>query len=133
MPRPVKSRTVRFTAGVKQYLPIGGSADPADTTPLTLDQLEALRLADLSGLPQEAAARRMRVSRATFGRILASARRTVADALIHGKRMTIGGGPCTFTERQIFYCPTCRHEHAGVLSGALRCECCDPPPLPGEP
>ena len=60
---------------------------------MTLDEFEALRLSDLEGLYQEQAAAQMNVSRATFGRILRSAHRKVADAIVHGKAMRIEGGP----------------------------------------
>ncbi len=56
---------------------------------LGLDEFEALRLADLEGLYHADAAARMGVSRATFGRILANARRIVADALVGGKAIGI--------------------------------------------
>jgi predicted DNA-binding protein (UPF0251 family) len=59
---------------------------------LSVDELEALRLADLEGLYHDGAAERMRVSRATFGRIVEAARRKVAEALVHGKALKIGGG-----------------------------------------
>jgi len=58
-----------------------------------LDELEALRLADLEGLYQEQAAEKMGVSRPTFARILESARKKVAEALVKGKGLVIGGGP----------------------------------------
>ncbi|RUM87792.1 MAG: hypothetical protein DSZ24_05330 [Thermodesulfatator sp.] len=58
---------------------------------LALDELEALRLADLEGLYQEEAAKRMGVSRATFGRILERARKKVAEALVMGKGIKIEG------------------------------------------
>jgi predicted DNA-binding protein (UPF0251 family)/predicted Fe-Mo cluster-binding NifX family protein len=57
-----------------------------------LDEAEALRLADLEGLYQEAAARRMGVSRATFCRMIESARRKTADAVLNGKALRIEGG-----------------------------------------
>ena len=60
---------------------------------LGLDGLEALRLAGLEGLYHEAAAARMGVSRATFGRIVEDARRRVAEALVEGKLLRIEGGP----------------------------------------
>jgi predicted DNA-binding protein (UPF0251 family) len=60
---------------------------------MTLDEFEALRLADLEGLYQEQGAARMGVSRATFGRIVASAHRKVAEALVHAKALRIQGGP----------------------------------------
>jgi predicted DNA-binding protein (UPF0251 family) len=59
---------------------------------LTVDELEAVRLADLEGLYQEAAAEKMRISRQTFGRILESAHKKIADALVNGKALSIEGG-----------------------------------------
>jgi predicted DNA-binding protein (UPF0251 family) len=60
---------------------------------MTLDEFEAIRLADLGGLYQEEAAEKMGVSRPTFSRIVESAHRKVADALVHGKALRIEGGP----------------------------------------
>ena len=45
---------------------------------LTVDEFEALRLADYEGLYQKQAAERMGISRPTFGRIVEAARRKVA-------------------------------------------------------
>ena len=59
---------------------------------LGLDETEALRLADLEGLSHEQVGERMEVSRPTVGRILESARRKVAEALVHGKALRISGG-----------------------------------------
>ena len=56
------------------------------------EELEALLLADARGLEQEAAARLMNVSRSTFSRILAQARRTMATALAEGAAIEIRGG-----------------------------------------
>ena len=60
---------------------------------LTFDELEAIRLADFEGLYQEQAAKKMNVSRQTFGRILESAHKKIADALVNGKALSIEGGP----------------------------------------
>jgi len=76
---------------------------------LTLDELEALRLADLEGLYQEAAAEKMKVSRQTFGNIVAAARHKVADALVNGKALKIEGGEITMVEKN-FKCSACNHE-----------------------
>jgi predicted DNA-binding protein (UPF0251 family) len=59
---------------------------------LRKEGLEAIRLADHQGLDHEMAAEWMNVSRQTFGRILAEARATVADALVMGKVLRIAGG-----------------------------------------
>jgi len=53
------------------------------------DELEAFRLADHQGLYHQDAAGQMGVSRQTFGRILASARKKVAGALLLGKALKI--------------------------------------------
>jgi len=70
---------------------------------MTLDEFESLRLADLEGLYQEAASARMRVSRSTFSRIVETARRKVADALVHGKILVIEGGQVRHSPRRC--CP----------------------------
>jgi uncharacterized protein len=75
------------------FKPAGVSVLELEVVVMTLDEFEALRLSDLEGLYQEQAAAQMNVSRATFGRILHSAHRKVADAIVHGKAMRIEGGP----------------------------------------
>jgi predicted DNA-binding protein (UPF0251 family)/predicted Fe-Mo cluster-binding NifX family protein len=72
--------------------PAGVPARELETVVLGLDEAEALRLADLEGLYQEAAARSMGVSRPTFGRIVEAARRKVADAVLNGKALRLAGG-----------------------------------------
>jgi len=59
---------------------------------LGFDEVEALRLKDLLGFPQEEAAKVMGVSQPTFHRILKGARRKVADALVNHKALRIEGG-----------------------------------------
>ena len=73
--------------------PLGRPTRGLPVVALGLDELEALRLADLEGLYHEEAARRMGISRATFGRILAAARRKVARALIEQCVLAVGEGP----------------------------------------
>jgi len=74
------------------FKPAGLPTRALEEVVLGLDGAEAIRLADLEGLYQEAAARRMGVSRQTFGRILEEAHRVVADAIINGKALRIEGG-----------------------------------------
>jgi len=64
-----------------------------DEIALQLDEFEALRLADLQKKDQEAASAIMKISRQTFGNILASARGKLADAVVNGKALKIEGGP----------------------------------------
>jgi len=74
------------------YKPAGIPTRELEETKLGLDGAEAIRLADFEGLYHEPAARKMGVSRQTFGRILEEARRIVADAIINGKVLRIEGG-----------------------------------------
>jgi predicted DNA-binding protein (UPF0251 family) len=56
---------------------------------LSLDELEAIRLADYEGRYHEEAATGMKVSRATFGRILNKAHSKIAEAIVYGKALRI--------------------------------------------
>ena len=93
MSRPFKCRCIGCEPGINYFKPRGIPLVELQEVILTVDEFEALRLADLEGLYQERAADQMGVSRPTFSRIADSARRKVADALVHGKALTIGGGP----------------------------------------
>lgn len=92
MPRPHKTRRIYTTPGYTLFKPAGVTLKKNDVIELRLDELEAMRLANLEGLYQEQGAERMNTSRATFGRILEEARRKVTKALILGKALKIGGG-----------------------------------------
>jgi uncharacterized protein len=93
MPRPCCWRLVAGRPAAAIFKPIGIPMRDLEEVVMTLDEFEALRLADLEGLYQERAADQMGVSRPTFSRIAESARRKVADALVHGKALRIDGGP----------------------------------------
>jgi predicted DNA-binding protein (UPF0251 family) len=92
MPRPRKLRYVQMPPVINCFrpnrLPPWGGA----VILLSIEGLEAVRLSDFEGLDQETAAQRMNVSRQTYGRILAAARRTVAEALVLGRTLRIEGG-----------------------------------------
>jgi predicted DNA-binding protein (UPF0251 family) len=76
---------------------------------LTVDEFEAIRLADLEGLYQEQAAEKMKVSRPTFGRIIDSAHKKVAEALVKGKALKIEGGEFGMAGMRKFRCYDCQH------------------------
>jgi predicted DNA-binding protein (UPF0251 family) len=76
---------------------------------LSVDECEAIRLADLEGLYQEQAAEKMKVSRQTFGRIIESARGKVAEALVKGKALKIEGGEFEMAAMRKFKCSDCQH------------------------
>jgi len=92
MPRPRHFRRVGCLPQVNFYKPQGIPLSVLQHATLTVDELEAIRLADLKGLYQEHAAEKMNISRQTFGRILESAHKKIADALVNGKALSIQGG-----------------------------------------
>jgi len=67
---------------------------------LTLDEFEAVRLADLDGLKQFDAAKRLKISRPTFSRIVSSARNKIADGLVNIKAIMIEGGCCKIIKKR---------------------------------
>lgn len=111
MVRPRKDRLVAFEPDVSYFKPRGIPMIELAEVCLTVDEREAIRLADQLGLSQEEAGHRMGVSRATFGRIIQRARRTVADALISGKAIRIDGGNYRIvTGGRRFQCAACDHQ-----------------------
>lgn len=93
MPRPRQCRRVGQLPQANYYKPRGVPLTMLQCVELTVDELEAVRLADLEGMYQEEAAAKMNVSRQTFGRIIEAAHKKIADALVHGKALSIQGGP----------------------------------------
>jgi len=89
MPRPFKNRKINGLFNSDCYKPNGIPMSMLTSIELSVDELEALRLADLENMYQDAAAEKMGVSRQTFGNIVKSARKKVADAIINGKALKI--------------------------------------------
>lgn len=118
--------------GGRAFKPVGRPVDTLEVEELRLDEFEALRLADLEGLYQEAAAERMGVSRPTFARILARARTAVARALVEERVLVVGEGPVVTAADQPFPCAVhdggrrrgqgcrCRHQQGGSGRGRGR-------------
>jgi predicted DNA-binding protein (UPF0251 family) len=109
MARPRNCRRVSLTPGSNYFKPRGIPLAMLEEVILPVDEFEALRLADLEGLYQEKAAERMNVSRQTFGRIIESAHRKVAEALVKGKALKIEGGDFEMAGTRKFRCRDCRH------------------------
>jgi predicted DNA-binding protein (UPF0251 family) len=108
MPRPYKCRRIGWEPAASLFKPAGLPGHTLEEVTLSLDELEAARLADLEGLYQEEAALRMEVSRQTFGNIVASARRKLADCVVNGKLLRIQGGPVRLAGVRTFACGRCR-------------------------
>ncbi len=92
MPRRCRCRRIRCQPDVNYFKPRGIPLDQLEEVTLKLDEWEALRLADWEGLYQKEAAARMGISRQTFGNIIESAHKKIADVLLHAKALKIEGG-----------------------------------------
>jgi predicted DNA-binding protein (UPF0251 family) len=89
VPRPKKYRCVKCRPDSTYFKPRAIPLAGLEEVAVSMDEIEALRLADYEGLYHEDAAARMKISRQTFGRILNEARRKVAECLIKGKALRI--------------------------------------------
>lgn len=109
MVRPKTCRRIEAEPNVYYYKPQGVPLRKLQEETLNLDEMEAIRLADVEGLYHEQAAKRMQVSRATFGRIVQSARRKIARALVEGHAIRISGGNVERVLLRDFRCGECGH------------------------
>jgi len=92
MPRPCKRRLCRVYNGDRIFKPRSVPLTELDTVRLELSELEAMRLCDLEGHDQEAAGRRMGVSRGTVQRMLNRGRAKVVAALVEPSALVIEKG-----------------------------------------
>jgi predicted DNA-binding protein (UPF0251 family)/predicted Fe-Mo cluster-binding NifX family protein len=92
MPRPIKCRRVATIPDTVYFKPQGIPLMELEEIVLTVDEIEAIRLKDVDDLEQGHCAAKMDISRATYQRVLESARRKIADALLNGKAIKIQGG-----------------------------------------
>ena len=136
MPRPPIERSVAGVPRVTLFKPAGVPARELERLQLAVDELEAIRLVDLEGLSHEQAAGVMGVSRQTVGRVLEHGRAKVAEALVAGKAILIGGGQYRVEAQQwrcfacqtrwiaepeeghVTACPSCESTDVGVCWGA---------------
>jgi predicted DNA-binding protein (UPF0251 family) len=104
-----KPRFISFYPPYNFFKPVGLPVQNLEGVVLSLDEFEALRLADFLGYYQEEAAKTMGVSRQTFGRILDSAHKKVAEAIIFGKYLKIEGGDHIMPTARRFFCRSCEN------------------------
>lgn len=89
MTRPKKPRKVVFDPNVTYFKPRAVPLAELKEIELKRDELEAIRLCCLEGLNQEQAAEEMDISQSTLQRIVTSAHKKIAEALIKGKAIKI--------------------------------------------
>ncbi len=132
MPRPMKRRRVCSLPDNVSFGPLGTLGDQEEVR-MTVDEYETIRLIDLEGFTQEAAAGQMNVGRTTVQAIYADARKKLADALVNGKFLIIDGGKYQLCDYSEDFCgPACRrHKGQGPGHGHGRGQGCGQGPRPG--
>ncbi|HHB94764.1 MAG TPA: DUF134 domain-containing protein [Campylobacterales bacterium] len=71
------------------FKPCGVRGRGLEKIVLECDEMEAIRLANYENLYQQECADRMGISRTTFSRLVSSANKKIAEALLHGKALEI--------------------------------------------
>ena len=150
MPRPRLCRIVGLQPNVTYFKPAGIRIVDLDETVLAVDEFEAVRLKDLLGLEQEECAKKMGISQPTFHRLVLSARKKIADAIVNGKAIRIEGGnfkmlksktgklgrgQCFGGPAMACICPSCGYTEQkmpGVPCAGKKCPKCGNPLTRGE-
>lgn len=142
MSRPKNNRIVFEPPLYKVFVPKGAEGMSPEKVRISLDEFEAVRLADYNGLTHEEASVAMEISRSTFTRLIEKARRKIADIVINGKELVIEGGNVHFRNNVIkcldcnvvvktkiddcvTECPTCHSHNLLNFAGSFgHGDCC---------
>jgi predicted DNA-binding protein (UPF0251 family) len=114
MSRPENKRIVHEPPMFGEFKPVGIPGRSLVQVFLSLDEFEAVRLADFIGLSHEEASLEMEISRPTFTRLIEKARKKMADFLVSGKMLTIDGGSVHF-RNNIIQCNDCGYMFRMVM------------------
>ncbi|MCD4651563.1 MAG: DUF134 domain-containing protein [Candidatus Cloacimonetes bacterium] len=106
MPRPKKRRTVQHPPLFQSIKPRGIPVCGLPRIELTLDEYEAIRLADYEKREHLEASEMMNISRSTFTRLIETARHKVARMMIDGGELIIEGGEIDLAHN-LLYCRKC--------------------------
>ena len=97
MVRPRRIRRIFFQPNVTYFKPAGIPMRTLKETILSFDELEAIRLIDYEGMEQGKAGKKMKISQSTLSRLLRTARKKLADAIVNGQSIKIQGGDFEMT------------------------------------
>jgi predicted DNA-binding protein (UPF0251 family) len=132
MGRPPLRRRVSYLPSITYFKPAEIPLRDLEEICLSVEELEAIRLKDMEDLEQKQCAEKMNVSRPTFVRILDSARKKVANALIQGKAIRIEGGNFEMAMRRF----RCQNNHEWdvpyenlINNSPQACPICDTPTI----
>ncbi len=125
MVKPRKKRNVLYPPKALYFKPQGRHPATLPDVILTVDEYEAVRLADYKKLKQEEAAEKMNISRPTFTRLIESARSKIAKAIVNGRAIRIEGGDFVFLKNRV-RCIDCGNvwEPKSGRAGKASCPSC---------
>ena len=92
MARPRKWRRVCCMPRRLRFGPLDGGVTEPGVISMTIEKYETLRLIDGEDFTQEKCAVQMHVARTTVQKLYNTARKKLAEALVNGKSLIIGGG-----------------------------------------
>ena len=119
MGRIKNNRVVNEPPLFSSFKPIGVPGRSLDEILLSLDEYEAIRLADYHGFSHEEAADEMGVSRSTFSRLIVKSRKQLATFLIQGKILKVDGGQVHF-KNNVLRCNNCGYMFRRSIQVSLK-------------
>ena len=119
-----KCRNVMYPPQRLTFKPAGVPGNVLEEIALTVDEYEAIRLADYEELEHQEASQRMNISRPTFTRLIKKSRNKIAIFLIECRRLEISGGNFHF-KSDIAQCRDCgAYIYHEINKKATRCPQC---------
>lgn len=138
MARPIRKRKLGYIPQNHYFCPDIFCDDGCQEVVISHEELESIRLSDYENLEQTKASIKMEVSRGTYQRILVSAHKKVADALVNGRAIKVEGGNYVLNDC-IAHCISCNEtfiaqcnvlfdEYKGMCPecGSFEIECSNP-------
>jgi len=111
MGRPKKYRKINCNPGAMYFKPRGVPMNCLEEVVLEAEEVEAIRLGDLKGYSHEESAKKMKISRPTFGRIINQARMKIADGILNGKALRISEELADkLSNTLLFNCKSCGYK-----------------------
>jgi uncharacterized protein len=89
MPRPRRFRKVGTKPKSMFFKPQGIPVRNLEHVHLSMDEIEAIKLKNIEGIDMTEGAKKMKISKSTFQRIIKEANRKIADGIINGKAIKI--------------------------------------------
>lgn len=115
MRRPYRKRRVNQPPCFKNFKPSGIPRKMLKTQNITIDEYEAIRLADYESMEHLEASEKMAISRPTFTRLIEKARHKIAKAIIDGMELVVEGGNIEF-QNTLRRCQDCGDEQLSPYS-----------------